>query len=375
MRRSVLFLFFITIILSRTAAPFGASPLIKIAVLKDVNAIEITGRFSIHANHYNGTAQWVLKADLAVVQTVPDGFNINDKFIQAPTLIIKGGPFKMGGRTYIGELNIFHLTPSSSVVVNVLPIEDYLVGLVAKEMSTSWPREAIRAQAAAARTYALYMQQERQGDGVDYPYDLEGTVSDQVYEGSDSDVAHVREYIAATKGEVIKFNGKLIKAFYHSTCGGETETPLNVWGESSVLKRVVDPYCALSPYSNWELRLTREELAALFTKAGYPTKTITSIETEKGDNGTRVATVIVNNGSSTFFLNGETFRKIVGYQRLRSCWFDMRVEPNEIVFNGRGYGHGVGMCQWGAKGMAEAGKSYREILAFYYPGTRIIRAY
>ncbi len=278
------------------------------------------------------------------------------------------GKFYVNGRAYRGELVTYKEAGNKLLLVNILPLEEYLTGLLGDEMPLDWPLEALKAQAVVARSYALFMKRSR-GAG-NYSYDLESTVMDQVYEGAD-DASKARLAVEGTAGEVLMDRGELVKTFYHSTCGGRTESALNVWGEKNSFRPVKDSYCSRSPKTSWQYSIANGELASRLTTANFPADTIRSIQLEKKIGNPRAATIIVKTGSNTLFIQGNDFRKAIGFDNLKSTWFDVRRDGDKFIFSGRGYGHGVGMCQWGAKGMAEAGEKYKEILRHYYPGTRL----
>jgi stage II sporulation protein D len=283
----------------------------------------------------------------------------------------EGRAIEFKGREYDGAFNIYKGDGGLITVVNVLPIEEYLLGLVASEMPTDWPIEAVKAQAVIARSYAMY-QRNMKAQGVSSGrHDVEAGVQDQVYQGKRGVNKRVEDAVSSTKGEILKKNGRLVKAFFHSTCGGATEKASNVWGEKNDFLAVKDEFCSRSPYSSWTYRITKRELAEKLAANGFPGSFVGSISIENRKENPRAATVIVESGGQTFYIQANEFRRIVGYAKLKSAWFSVSSEGEDIIFSGKGFGHGVGLCQWGAKGMAEARKDYREILKYYYPGTEI----
>ncbi|MBP2628222.1 MAG: SpoIID/LytB domain protein [Firmicutes bacterium] len=314
-------------------------------------------------------------------------------------------------KQYRGNIDI-HITHGSAVltIVNTLPIEQYLYGVIAKEMSPSWHFEALKAQAVAARTYALYNLNKHQNDD----YDVCATTDCQIYDGRESEVTQVIKAVDNTSGQVIMAQGKVIPAYFHSSSGGYTENSENVWGTyESYLRGVVD-YDQNSPLYKWEKKLTTNELTAAINKAGYTIGIIKAIELppltskpmntpERGVSGrVKVIQFIGSTGSAQ--LTGEQLRKILG---LKSTLFDVSVmvpveqavdfgqsfitdkkeihrisgRPNEIiVISGFGWGHGLGLSQWGAKAMAEQGPQgdstyFKEILKHYYQGTTIKKVF
>ena len=237
-----------------------------------------------------------------------------------------------------------------------LDLDEYLYGVVTSEMGTSYREngktkeiglEALKAQAVASRTYAVYKINSANYDG----YDMTGTVSDQVYkECNVKDI--VKEAVDSTSGQVMTYDGKVICAYFFSTSGGHTEVSENVWSSSlPYLKAVEDPY---EPYidgkSEWEARISANKYGEI--------KVL-----ETNENG-RVYSLQVGNN----VIQKNNIRIKLGTSLIKSTWFEVEYDEdtNEYVFYGKGFGHGVGMSQHGAMGMAEVGFNYQEILNWYY---------
>jgi stage II sporulation protein D len=301
-----------------------------------------------------------------------NGFSVNGQLAEVPYVSVTsyGSPIYYNGRSYIGSL-IFRNEKGLLSVINVLPIEEYLVGLVASEMPKNWPTESLKAQAVVARTYAMFQRKGRNSAWSSSPYDVESTVLDQVYRGNVVNDKLVRKAVEETKGEYLTLNGKLLKTFFSSTCGGKTESAKNVWNEAYEIPIIEDPYCSRAPNMKWNYTISKVGLVERLKKAGFKAQSIDDIKIERRPNNPRVATIQIDIGPETVVLQGNEFRKMLGYNLVKSTWFDAKISFGDVHFRGRGYGHGVGMCQWGAKGMAEAGKDYRQILEYYYPGARI----
>lgn len=282
--------------------------------------------------------------------------------------------------------------------INELEIEKYLDGLVNSEFSASWNESAIEAQVVAARTYALY--QVKRARMLSARFDVHGSVKDQVYEGSHQEDPRSARAVDRTRGQILMSrNGPRapIKAFYHSTCGGATELPQNVWGvKNDGFRRTVScPYCASSPRIQWELSLRDEEVrdalargASVQAPKSWPKnwrellrrQTIRSVRmpasggrTLAGSTLHRAERIRIELHSGVVLnLTGAQLRDWVGATRIRSTAFTVvrRSLPGlggVFHFAGRGNGHGVGLCQWGAKVMGERGFDRTAILHFYYP--------
>jgi stage II sporulation protein D len=271
-------------------------------------------------------------------------------------------------RTYTGGL---YLAPdpdqkSDLLVVNEVPIEDYVASVVASEYGLG-DREGTKAMAVVARTYGLFAS-EKFGDAYDQ---ADGTAS-QVYEGIDAVTERSREATQATEGDVLTYNANLIQAVYHSSSGGHTANNEDVWKAEKALPYLRgrdDPYDESSPHHTWSVTVDRSSLLqALTQKRGTLVEGFTI--DEQAPHG-RVRTIrVLQSSGSNYTMNANAFRLVVNRHVsnavLKSTWFDARRQGDQYVFNGRGFGHGVGLSQYGAHEMAERGQSYREILRFYY---------
>lgn len=244
------------------------------------------------------------------------------------------------------------------LLVNVIPLEDYLVGVLGSEMPRSFPPEALKAQAIAARTYALQKKLEQYGQ----PYHLGSSVISQVYGGLKAEDPRTREAVEATRGLVLTYDLQPIEAYFHSSCGGKTESGLQALGrELAYLKPVACP-CGKLPTSKWSMAVSSDDLKAAFgTK---PSDLRIEARTATG-RATRVAL------GPTRSVDAVTFRERLGYGKLKSLQFQLAPSSSGWAITGTGFGHGAGLCQWGAKVLADQGKDFKQILAHYYPGTEL----
>lgn len=249
-------------------------------------------------------------------------------------------------------------------IVNELPLEDYVKDVVVAEVGPDWDMEALKAQAVISRTYALY-QMRTNGDSI---YHIASSVLHQVYKGNNPNT-RVAYAVDETIGEILTFDGKPIEAFYHSTCGGRTENPEDVFGKSYPYLKPLESNCDLSPYWVWEKRIQLTEIEKALNISGIKEISIKSF-TSTG----RVKQLEATCTSGTIAINANDLRKSLGWSRLPSTRFTLSCHGDTVIFEGKGYGHGVGLCQWCALKMARDGKNYREILSFFYPGT-IIQLY
>jgi stage II sporulation protein D len=289
------------------------------------------------------------------------------------------GNCKYAGKTYRGSWAVLS-TDSGIAVINQLSIEDYLKGVVPYEIGKLKQEEfeALKAQAVAARTYAYHHLDSRKSQG----FDVYADTRDQVYNGKDGEDPLVNEAISATNDLVIKYNGKLIEAFYHSTCGGKTESP-EVWGQESrpYLVSVSDfanskAFCESSRYTHWEEAFSNAELADLFKKNAEHAKadrvfSFSKVErifiTEKFPSG-RVKRLVVLTDNGSFEVFGDRTRWLFARSGkiLPSALFSISQDKNGFAIKGSGFGHGIGMCQIGVISRAREGQKFDEILKAYY---------
>ncbi len=314
---------------------------------------------------YQGTITITLPSGISDKYKFPLKLDIS-QFPYGTTFVIstRKGFVTFNHRRYRGNFILIYKGTKKMEIINVLPLEDYLKGVLPWEISPKWPIEAIKAQAVAARTYALYHILQNN------EYDLESTILSQVYKGADIEKPRTNFAIRETKDEVIAYNGLPILAYFHSCNGGFREIPENVWGISlPYFKQGIDPWCLKNP-QRWRIVLSLREITFKLKRA-YPfISHIKSISLEKEN--IIVKFVILKTQKGAIKIKTNDFRLIVGPSLIRSEIFSIKKIGNKILFWGRGYGHGVGLSQWGAYYMAKAGKNYKEILSFYYPGTRIV---
>jgi stage II sporulation protein D len=303
------------------------------------------------------------------------------------------------GRRYRGALRV-HPSDTGLVVVNVLGVEDYLRGVVPLEIGPRVASEqaAVEAQAIAARSYTWVRLNSLQASGRATAYDMVATVNDQVYGGADAEREPTDRAIRATAGQVIRFGGRIVDAPYSSSCGGESAAPEEVWrvAPSSYLRRVSDRipgsadryYCDIAPRFSWTKEFAAAELDAAVRaylraysdvpSSGPGRVRGFSIESRTPSGRVAFATFLTERGS--FPVRANDIRYVLrqpGGEILNSTYFSVSSESgrdgelSRLVIRGNGYGHGVGMCQWGAIGRARAGQTARSILAAYYPGTTV----
>jgi stage II sporulation protein D len=359
------------------ASPVAASGLIRVALVESTRVAEVRGDLEILPLGLNGASgeaagcvgcparSW----RAGVVRASVNGQAIEIEGSRAQGFRLRSdSPIVVNGREYAGVIDLVR-GGDTMAVVNELPLEEYLVGVLRAETPERWPPEALRAQAIAARTYAAYWRM----IGAAKPFHIGASTAHQLYAGRVAGSSPLHVAVSETRGQVLRWEGELFPAFYHAESGGYTEDPRSVFAATNMpaLKAVRCEFSAGSPHFYWNLDLRLAELTDILRKGGVAVGTVASVEVAERTPSLRASAVIVRGTQGSARLRGNDFRRMVGYERFKSTLFAVAVDGEVARFSGRGYGHGVGMCQWGAKGMAERGYTARQILALYYPGTTL----
>lgn len=257
------------------------------------------------------------------------------------------------------------------LVVNQVDLEEYVKGVVPSEVNSAWHPEMLKAQAVAARTYALYQHML----SASRDYDVAASIQDQVYRGRHGLDARVEQAVESTRGLVITYQGAPIYAAFSSTAAGITEDAMVVWSKDlPYLKGVECPFDLESPYYQWKASFRVDVLEKNLRQLGFPVGTIATLTPLSRSRAGRVATLRILHSKGELILRGEELRKAVGYTVVPSTQFTIESFGQDIVLTGYGAGHAVGLCQWGAKELAELGYSFSSILRYYYPGTELQQA-
>lgn len=385
---------------------------------------------------------------------------VGGKDLTLPVICRSSSLVKWQGKPYRGEIRI-QAGPGAGklAIVNVIPVEDYLRGVLKMEINPSWPLEAVKAQAIVARTYALA----HRGRDAAKGYDFDNTNRSQVYRGVNAEDSRTDRAIAETSGLVVTWEGRLALTPYHADSGGWTADVRDVWGgERPYLVGVREPFPSNSPYSNWTMTLSPAQVSQALSKAGVNIGKVSSLEVSHRDAGGRAVTLKATGSAGSAEIRANAFRMAIGSRSLKSTFFrfgasgvptsasassvsaavpspdlngldgdslmleltkqgvfspeemmDMLLHPEKrdqyllqaltrgkgtkgpapvrkqvpasgeravlggapLVVLGQGWGHGVGMSQWGARAMAQNGWKVRDILGHYYPGTDLARMY
>lgn len=284
-----------------------------------------------------------------------------------------GGYVYIGDRWYRGRTKLVK-SGWGLTAVNQVDLEQYLASVLGGEMNGNWPQEALKAQAVAARSYALHKRQ-RHSNAV---YDLGRTTSSQVYKGLAAESIGTQTAVTATAGQVLTYKGQIIEAVFHSSSGGHTENVEDIWVQPLPYLRGVQDYDQGTPVYQWAANFSARELSRRISGVGNVLSMTPLRTTPHG----RIVTMRVAGSSRTRTISGDALRKALN---LRSTLFTVtprfglvasanRASSKPQSFfeiNGRGFGHGLGMSQWGAHNLAQSGYNHQQILQHYYQGTTL----
>lgn len=374
---------------------------VRVLLAGDINrcTVKFPGGFNVRDTAGNTMVPDTIFRDTTMpmdVNVMADEISIGGRNFPTRALTIipdVGQIFLFDGSAYRGKLtikaNVDGLTFSA---INVVPLEPYLAGVVGSEMPDYWEPEALKTQAIAARTYCLY---NKETFGQRRDWDVMNTAASQVYRGVRAESPAVWKAVNETTGQILVCSQQdgsegLFPAYYSSSCGGHTEDAKNVFGDDlEPLHGVACPYCknvAKPGVFFWPMAQFARDEVTLELQQKYPKLIalgdITGITATKQSDYPEFsrATMFKLTGSrgTTDFVRAEDLRLTIdpSGHKIRSAACKIILMGDRWVFSaGRGFGHGVGMCQCGAEGMARQGKSAAEILSYYYPGSKLTRVY
>ncbi len=344
-------------------APAQASVLLRIAIENQVSQVKVGSSTRAIVRDSSGRTLGEL-AGMTAYMANSSGSGVALHNWQANQIYIQpagDGYVFIGDRWYRGAISLVR-TDSGLTAVNNVNLEHYLYSVIGAEMSSNWPLEALKAQAVAARSYALY-QRERGGNPT---YDLGDTQGWQVYKGLESEATSTYAAVDATAGQVMVYNGKIIEAFFHSSSGGHTENVEEVWTEARPYLRGVPDYDRGAPVYEWSTSVSVSQLSNLISGVGN----IVSMQPEKTTKTGRVITMRAIGDSGQRAIDGEQIQRLLG---LKSTRFSIQKANGVFQVYGKGFGHGVGMSQWGAHNLALSGANYQQMLYHYYQNASLAK--
>jgi stage II sporulation protein D len=349
-----------------------AKEIIRVLILRDVAQFEVSGQDLALQDLKTGRAFFknAKFSSLTVERKAGSPPQVHGHPISAQGFLLTSprGLLAINGRRYRDQLKIFPGPNRDLWVINELPLEQYLVGLIRCEVPSQWSGEVLKAQAVVARTYATY----QKGNRLDELYDVDSRVTDQVYEGMDKEDVRSQQAVKETEGELLLYQGLPIFAVYHACCGGKTESPEHLWsGNFPYLRSTACNFCLDSPHFLWNYPVGSDTLRRVLESGGFSGPKVLGIEVAQRSQSGRVLQLSIQSEKGRLKISGKEFRRLLGYDLLRSTNFVVRESGGIYHFSGLGWGHGVGLCQWGARGMAEGGADYRSILKYYYQKVEI----
>ena len=272
---------------------------------------------------------------------------------------------------YSGKLILVPNQDDRFSILEEIGIEEYLPGVIEGEMPIMWNDDALQAQVIAVRTYAIYKRKIR----ANALYHINKL--DLAYKGSYLNQDKSKEIVDKTRGTVMVYDWKLFPGYFHSTCGGHTEDINLVFNLKSIppLSGVNCGYCTNSKYYHWKKILGKKDIQNKLNSAKSKIKIIRNISTEQIGPGGHCSTIKIDHAGGTKRVNANDFRLIIGPNNLRSTSFSIKSSGSSFVFDGKGWGHGVGLCQYGTQNMAKSGFRWFDILRYYYPKIDLVKIY
>lgn len=346
----------------------GPQDSVRVAIIQEVQSLslKIKGFYEIRDAEKKKVLYWGrnLKTTVTVYNS---GVLIAGKnFIQGELIILATGPdiIFINGRAFRGKIYFIRNAKDKLLVVNYIGLEEYIKGVLYHEASHFWPMEALKAQAVASRTYAVYQKQENKNKD----FDVTSDIYSQVYGGKTSERFRTNKAVDETEGQILTFKGKVFSAYFHATCAGYTEDASLLWNVNiSPLKGVVCLFCKYSPHFKWHYVSGLKEIEDKLNNAGYGVYGIQDIRPQGQNRSGRIRDLRIVSQTKEIKISAKEFRSLIGPNLIRSTRFGVKVFNSDAVFEGYGWGHGVGLCQWGAYFMAKQGFNYKQILTYYYP--------
>jgi stage II sporulation protein D len=369
---------------------------VRVLLAQDIPHVEVRSATDVILVSQNGASRTVKPP--VIVSAIGPGLVVNGKKVTGEQVEIRpsrsilslafpktlpalGGKSKAATTAGLSSADVPGMPVSGTVriirrgkglsAINQVDLEEYVKGVVPSEVSSSWHPEMLKVQAVAARTYALY----NKALSAAREYDLVATIQDQVYRGRYGVNARVEQAVELTRGVVMTYQNAPIYAAFSSTAAGPTEDSMNVWAKDlPYLKGVECPFDLSSPYYQWKASVKMDRLEAHLREQGFSVGTIATITPIAYSRAGRVTKLRILHSRGELLLRGEELRKAVGYTVIPSTQFEIESVGVNVVFAGYGAGHAVGLCQWGAKELAELGYPFTSILRYYYPGTELRNA-
>jgi len=360
---------------------FNNTPLLKETPKVRILLMDKAQKATLSINGYytiTGSLSNVLDHGKDLEQTtifVKNGrFHIGNKWYDTSELQIKNihdNGIRLNKNKYQGTIRFVRQTNNRLSVIEEIDLEHFVASVLGCEMPQAWEDDALRCQSVAIRTYV----ENRRKRENNAPYHLGKW--DLAYKGISGETPRIRKLALETKGIVMTYQGKIFPAYFHSTCGGHTENVEHVFGKENIppLSGVKCGYCNDSKYYTWSVDIKKSIIEQNLKKAHVNVSRIYSIQTVEPGRGGHYSMVKINSANGSEKLNANKFRLLIGPNSLYSTAFWTKNNGSNITFFGKGWGHAVGLCQYGAQGMAKKGQQWQKILEHYYPGMELRRIY
>ena len=309
------------------------------------------------------------------VHAIQQGIMVGEQLLPANSVRVepaRDATIDLNGHRLRGTVEIHRQDDLTLLVINRVELEDYLRGVLSKEAPDYWPAEALKALAIAARTYTLFQRLSKSSGG----YDVTGDILSQVYGGKTAERWRTSRAVKETEGLILTYRGRIFPAFYHSTCGGLTEhaAVMGPFDLEPLQGKLACSFCVDSPFYRWQRQLTKADIAWAVKRQGrgsiWP---VEGMEIAAYSPTGRIAQVRIRGAGRALLLTGYEVREMLGFATIRSTAFAIIPAGESFMIQGRGWGHGVGLCQWGAAELARRGLCAQEILAYYYPRAELAR--
>jgi stage II sporulation protein D len=355
--------------------PHPPSSWIRVAVIQKAPElkIDIRGPYRIVTTQTSEVLDEGRSLTSTVVQPTRTGIVLGSKTYKIFAIRIEtdwAKSISVNGKKYRGLVEIFREQDLTLTVVNRVGIEEYIYGVLRHEVAPWWPKEAMKAQALISRTYAAYSRTIRQEED----FDVTGDVLSQVYGGAKGETRRIRKISRQTWGQVLYWQGELFPTYYSSTCGGHTEAAQELWKiDIPPLQGRPCEFCTLSKHYVWDNEIRVDLIHKKMRWRKYDVGTIRDIQVVDHTSSGRVRNLKVIHDKGHTQITAHQFRMMMGPEVVRSTQFTISRKGPSIYLKGKGWGHGVGLCQWGAFAQARRGVKYKEMLSFYYPGATIVQ--
>ena len=342
---------------------------IRVAIIQDIESliIKIKGSYEI-VDSASGKILYRSKNLKSTVTSYKNGILIAGLTLNAAKILLKADDpeaILVNNRRFNGDIQLINKENGHLLVINYVELEDYVKGILYHEVSHYWPIEALKAQAVVCRTYAIYQINENKAKD----YDLTADIYSQVYGGKTSERYRTNKAVDETKRQVLVYKDKVFPAYFHATCAGHTQDASLLWNiDIAPLKGVFCGFCKESPHFKWHSVLSLKKIKDSLLKSGYSGfEKIKDIVILAKDSSSRITYLKIITDKKDIKISAKDFREILKPNIIKSTNFILTIVGEDAVFQGLGWGHGVGMCQWGAYFMAKKGYNYRQILEYYYP--------